>query len=141
VTPAAHGWRHDFVLTFLPVPGITPAVETGNHHNPVLLNLEEYSDRGSAALPDGEGCDRQQRIAMASRDCRNRGLDRKCKTFPQFGADVVIPCPRFKQVLVRLPVSRRPGVSRFLREAGPDLFPGDYIGRVLLVTGDTVVKL
>jgi|SRR5579864_704311 len=40
---AAPGWRHDFVLAFLPVPGITPAVETGNHHNPVLLNLEEYS--------------------------------------------------------------------------------------------------
>src|SRR5579864_7083476 len=99
---AAPGWRHDFVLAFLPVPGITPAVETGNHHNPVLLNLEEYSIGEAPHSRTAKVAIDNSELQWLSRDCRNRGLDRKGKTFPQFGADVVIPCPRFKQILVRL---------------------------------------
>jgi hypothetical protein len=38
-------------------------------------------------------------------------------------------------------VSRRPGVSRFLKQARPDLFPGDDIERVLLMASDAVIKL
>src|SRR5271165_5758813 len=37
--------------------------------------------------------------------------------------------------------SRRPGVSRFLKQARPDLLPRDDIGRVLLMPGDAVIKL
>jgi hypothetical protein len=37
--------------------------------------------------------------------------------------------------------SRRPGVSRVLEQARPDLLPGDDIGGVLLVPSDAVVKL
>src|ERR1700676_1966940 len=38
-------------------------------------------------------------------------------------------------------VSRRPGVSRFLKQARPDLFPGDDIERVLRMSSDAVIKL
>jgi len=38
------------------------------------------------------------------------------------------------------PVSRRPGVSRFLRQARPDLLPRDDIRRVLLMPGDSVIN-
>src|ERR1019366_4605692 len=38
-------------------------------------------------------------------------------------------------------VSRRLGESRFLKQPRPDLFPGDDIGRVLLVPSDAVIKL
>src|SRR5450759_1587746 len=38
-------------------------------------------------------------------------------------------------------VSRQPGVSRFLKQARPDLLPRDDIGRVLLMPSDSVIKL
>jgi hypothetical protein len=37
--------------------------------------------------------------------------------------------------------SRRPGVSRFLKQARSDLLPRDDIGRVLLMPSDAVIKL
>ena len=37
--------------------------------------------------------------------------------------------------------SRRPGASRFLKKARPDLLPRDDIGRVLLMPSDAVLKL
>jgi hypothetical protein len=33
------------------------------------------------------------------------------------------------------------GVSRFLKQARPDLFPGDDIERVLVMASDAVIKL
>ncbi len=53
-----------------------------------------------------------------------------CRTMPALPANPHSPL-----------VSRQPGVSRFLKQARPDLFPGDDIGRVLLVASDAVIKL
>jgi hypothetical protein len=38
-------------------------------------------------------------------------------------------------------VARRPGASRLLKQARPDLFPGDDVGRVLLMPCDAGGKL
>jgi hypothetical protein len=77
-------------------------VEAGDYNNPMLLNLEEYSvgeasySRAATAPVD------YRELQRVFYHCLNRGLDRQCKTLPELRADVVIPCPRFQQILVRL---------------------------------------
>ena len=70
-------------------------MEAGNYHNPMLLNLEEYSvgkppHSSTATAPVND-----RKLRWVFRDCLNRGLDRERKTLPKLGAYVVIPCPGF----------------------------------------------
>ena len=115
-------------------------MEAGDYDNPMLLNLEEYSvgeppHYRTATVP----VDNRELQWMVG-DCLNRDLDRLRETHPKLRAYVVIPCPRFQQILVRLWYGR-PGVSRFLKQSLLDLFPGNDVGRVLLMPSDAVIEL
>src|SRR5438445_7800436 len=89
------------LLPRLPTPWVAPAVEARDDHSPVLLNLKEYSvgeaphSRTSATPVD----DRE--LHRMFRDCLKRRLDCHREPFPKLGANVVIPSPRFQQILVR----------------------------------------
>jgi hypothetical protein len=89
-------------LPRLPMPRIAPAVKAGNHYNPMFLCLEEYPvgkaphSRTATAAVDGRELQRMFRY------CLNRGLHREGEALPKLWANVVIPCPRFLQILVRL---------------------------------------
>jgi len=97
--------------------------------------------RESAALPHGDGSGRRQGIVMdvpLVPQPRPRPPTRNapqvpgecCHTMPALPANPHSPL-----------VSRRLGVSRFLKQARPDLLPRDDIGRVLLMPSDSVIKL
>src|ERR1700733_1557018 len=72
----------------------------------------------------------------------NRGLHRQRETLPKLGADFIIPGPSFQQVFsLHSPLkSRRLGLSR-IKQTGPDLFPGDDSGGVLLTPSYAIIKL
>ena len=127
-------------LPRLPAPRIAPAMEAGYHHNPVLLHLEEYAIREAPhSRPPTTSVDHGELQGVVC-DCLNRGLDRQRET---------LPSPRrMLSYQDRAPAnphsplgSRRPAVSRFLKQTSPDLLPRDDIGRVLLMPSDAVVKL
>jgi hypothetical protein len=69
----------------LPAPRIAPAVEAGDHHDPMLLNLEEYSvgkaphSRTATAPVDDRELQRMFRY------CLNRRFDRQRETLPSAG--------------------------------------------------------
>ena len=75
---------------------VASAVKARDNHNPVLLNLKEYSvgeaphSRTSAAPVD----DRELHWMFC--DCLNRRLDCQRELVPKLRANVVIPSPRFK---------------------------------------------
>jgi len=85
----------------MPTPRVAPAVEACDDHNPVLLNLKEYSvgeashSRTSTAPVD------DRKLHWMFRDCLNRRFDCERKPLAKLKANVVIPCPRFQQILVR----------------------------------------
>jgi hypothetical protein len=90
------------ILSRLPAPRIAPAVEAGDCHNPMLLNLEEYSvgeppHSRTATAPVGN-----RELQWMLCDCLNRDLDRPRETLPELRAYFVIPCPRFLQIFIRL---------------------------------------
>jgi hypothetical protein len=77
-------------------------VEAGDYHYPMLLNLEEYSvgkaaHSGTAMTPVDD-----RELQWMFRNHFNRGFDGQRETLPKFRANVVIPCPRFHQILIRL---------------------------------------
>ena len=128
------------LLPRLPAPRIAPAVEAGDYHDSLPLNFEEYcvgkaahSRTATVPVDDSE-------LQWISRDClpwprpptRNaaQAADGCCHTMPARPAG-----PHSLQV------SRRPGASRFLKKARPDLLPREDIGRVLLMPSDAVLKL
>jgi hypothetical protein len=85
----------------LPPFRIALAVETGNHHNPVLLNFKEYSVREAphsrtAAVPVDDG-----ELEGVFCDCLNRRLDCQGEAPAKLRAYVLIPCPRFSEICVR----------------------------------------
>ena len=89
-------------LSRLPASRITPAMEAGDCHNPVLLNLEEYSvgeaphsRTATAPVDDWE-------LQWMFRYCLNRGRDRQRETLPKLREYILIPCPRLFQVRVCL---------------------------------------
>ena len=114
----------------------------GSRRSPLsdALEPEEYSvgKAPHSRTPTAPVDDRE--LQWMFRNCLNRGLDRQRETLPKFRTNVVIPCPLPANPHSHL-VSRRPGVSRFLKQTRPDLLPRDDIGRVLLMPGDSVIKL
>jgi hypothetical protein len=107
----------------------------------MLLNLEEYSVGEAPHSRTAKATVNHRELQRMLRYCLNRGLDRQRETLPKLRADVVIPCTRVQQVLIRLwcPDDRK--WSRFLKKARPDLLPRDYIGRAFLMPGDAVIEL
>ena len=89
-------------LPRLPAPRIAPAVEAGDYHNSLLLNLEEYSvwEAPNSRTPTASVDDRELQWSVC--DCRNRGLDCQREALPKLRANIVIPSPRFQQILVCL---------------------------------------
>jgi hypothetical protein len=77
-------------------------VEAGNYNNPMLLNLEEYSvgeaphSRTATVTVD----DRELQRMVCNR--LNRRPDREREPLTKLRAYVVVPCPRFLQIVVRL---------------------------------------
>jgi len=75
-------------------------VEAGDCHNPMLLNLEEYSvgkapHSRTATVP----VDNRELQWMLCH-CLNCVLDCQRETLSKLWAHVVIPCPRFLQILI-----------------------------------------
>ena len=88
----------------------------------MLLKLEEYAIRKDDAPRRGGGSGRRRGIAIGrSAIASTGGFDRQSETLPELRADVVIPCPRFQQILIRLwgPDDRE--CQGFLKQARPDL--------------------
>jgi len=77
-------------------------MEASNYHNPMLLNLEEYTvrEKSHSGTPPSPMHDRK--LQWVFRDCFNRSLDRQREALPKFRASVFIPCPRLFQVCARL---------------------------------------
>ena len=76
-------------------------MEAGNHHNPLLLNLEEDSvgetpHSCSTMVPIDN-----RELQWAFSDCFDRGFDGQREAFPKFVTNPVIPRPRFQQILIR----------------------------------------
>ena len=90
------------LLPRLPTPWVAPAVEARDDHNPVLLNLKEYSvgEAPHSRTPAAPVGDRE--LHWMFRDYLKRRFDCQREPLPKLGANVVIPCPRFQQILVRL---------------------------------------
>ena len=68
----------------------------------MLLKLEKYAVRkaphsGAPTVPVNDG-----ELQWMFRDGLNRGFDRQGETLPKFWADIVVPCPRVQQILIRL---------------------------------------
>jgi len=134
------GHRRKGRLPRLPAPRIAPAMEAGYHHNPMLLHLEEYAT-GSAALPPADDFGRPRGIARGCLRLPQPWPRPPARNAPQAPGE----CCHTKTALPTNPHSplgsRRPAVSRFLKQTSPDLLPRDDIGRVLLMPSDAVVKL
>src|ERR1700722_13584438 len=94
------GASRPYSLPRLPMPRLAPAVEAGDDHDSMLLNLEEYSLREAPHARTATASIHNRKLQWMFRDRPNRVLDRQCETFSQLRADVVIPCPRFQQILV-----------------------------------------
>jgi hypothetical protein len=76
-------------------------VEAGNHHDPIRLNLEEYSVGKAPHSCTATAPVNDRKLQRMLRDCLNRGLNRQRETLPKLRPNVVIPCPRFQQILIR----------------------------------------
>jgi hypothetical protein len=117
-----------FPLSCLPAFRIAPAVEAGDYHNPMLLNLEEYSVRKApySGTPPSPVDDSELQRAFC--DCLDGCLYSIARNVPR----ALGVCSRTTHVLLStprpLPVSRRPAASRFFEQARPDLLPSDDIG-------------
>jgi hypothetical protein len=77
-------------------------MKAGDYHNPVLLNIEEYSVRKApySGPPPSQVDDRESQWVLG--DCFNGRIDRQRETLPKLRAYVLVPCTRFSQVCVRL---------------------------------------
>ncbi len=107
----------------------------------MLLNLEKHTvgkaphSRTATAPVD------HRELQWMFRDCLNRGLDRQRKNAPQAAGECCHTMPALPANPHSPLESRLPGESRLLKQACPDLLPRDDIGRVLLMSSDSVIKL
>ena len=77
-------------------------MEACDYNNAMFLKLKEYAVRKtphscSATVPVDHG-----ELQWMFRHCFNGGFDCEGEAFSKVGADVVVPCPRLQQVLIRL---------------------------------------
>jgi hypothetical protein len=66
-------------------------VEARDDHNPVLLNLKEYSVREAPHSRTSTAPVDDRKLHWMFRDCLKRRLDCQREPFPELGANVVIP--------------------------------------------------
>jgi hypothetical protein len=83
------------------MPGISPAVEAGNYHNPMFLHLEEYPVGKTPHSRTPPPAVDNRELQGVFRDCFHRCLDRQRETLPKRRAYVVIPGPRILKILFR----------------------------------------
>ena len=95
----------------------------------------------SAALQHGDGSGIRQGIAMDVPPLPQPWPRPPTRNAPQAPGECCHTTPALPANPHSPLVSRRPGVSRFLKQARPDLLPRDDIGRVLLMPSDAVIKL
>ena len=77
-------------------------MEASYHHNPIVVHLEEYAVRETTYSRTATVSVDYRELQRMFRQCLNRGLDRQRETLTKLRADLVIPSPRFQQVLIRL---------------------------------------
>jgi len=125
--------------TNLPPFRIAPSMHTCNHHNATAFYREEKTVRETFnAHPayfrlhhlEGEG---------TSRDDLYSGIYRQSKPHAKVG--VCLPTRRaLPSGLHPLKASRRPAASLLLKQARPDLLPGNDFIRVALVLAQAIVQ-
>jgi hypothetical protein len=76
-------------------------VEASDYHDPMLLNLEEYSIWKTAHSRTATAPVDDWELQWMFRYRLNRGLDRQRETLPKLRADIVIPCSRVQQIFIR----------------------------------------
>ncbi len=77
-------------------------MKAGNYYDPMLLNLEKYSvGKASHSRAATVSVDDRE-LQRTFRHCLNRRLDCGRETLTQLRANVVIPCPRFQQIFIRV---------------------------------------
>ena len=76
-------------------------MEAGDDYNPIILQLEENAvgESPHSCAPAVPVDDRELHWMLGHRF--NRGLDPQRETLSELRANVVIPCPRFKQIFIR----------------------------------------
>ena len=89
------------LLARLPTPRVAPAVEACDDHNPVNLNLKEYPVGKAPHSRTATAPVNHRKLHRMIRDYLNRRFDCQREPLPKPGANVVIPCPRFQQILTR----------------------------------------
>ena len=77
-------------------------MEAGDYKDPLLLQLEEYAIREAPNARTATVAVDHRELQWMFRDGLNRGVDRQRKTLPKLRSDVVVPRPRFQQVLIGL---------------------------------------
>lgn len=76
-------------------------MEASDYHDPMFLNVEEYSVRKPPHSCTATTSVDDRELQWVIRDGLNRALDGQRETFPKRRADVVIPCPCFQQIFIR----------------------------------------
>ena len=105
------------------------------------LEPRRISHRGSAALPHGDGSGGPQGIALDVPRLPQPWPRPPMQNAPQAAGECCHTMPALPANPHSPLESRLPGVSRLLKQARPDLLPRDDIGRVLLMSSDSVIKL
>ncbi len=103
--------------------------------------LRRILRRESGALPHGDGSGERQGIVVDVPRLPQPWLRSLTRSGPQAPGGYCRTMPSRQANPHSHLESRRPGASRFLKKARPDLLPRDDIGRVLLMPSDAVLKL
>ena len=77
-------------------------MEAGDYQDPIFLNFEKYSvgkasHSGTATTPVDN-----RKLQGTFRYCFYRGFDCQCETLAKLRTNLVIPRPRFQQILIRI---------------------------------------
>lgn len=76
-------------------------MEAGDYHNPMLLHFEEYTVRKTPHSRTTTITVDHGELQWMFRNRLNRGFDGQGEARPKFRANVVVPCPRIEQILIR----------------------------------------
>ncbi len=95
----------------------------------------------SAARQHDGGCGRRREIAADVPRLPQSPPRLPTQTAPQVAGEFCHTTPGLPANLHLLRGSRRPGVSRFLKQVRPDLLPWNDIGRVSLMPGNAEIEL
>ena len=127
-------------LAGLPAFWIALAVEASNDHDPMLLNLKEYSVGETAyssttppAVDDRELQWGFLRWLQLPRRSIGQRLRQAVRVYPHTICGHLLS-------LSSLLASTRPAGSRLFEQPRPNLLPRDHIGRILFMSGNAEIK-